>query len=123
MAGDALKLHVSVVWIVVKGLGAGLRLAAIGMAFEAGPVTEGKAQMVGVVEAPHEVPDRIPAGDGLDDQLIGECRPDVALNTLDLPLLSMGTGEGDQLWGIGHKVLEDLLVEMARNTETIILLE
>src|SRR6266540_5414812 len=122
MAGDALKLHVSVVWIVVKGLGAGLRLAAIGMAFEAGPVAEGKAQMVGVLEAPHEVPDRVPAGNGLNDQLVGERRPDVAVNALNLPLIGMGTGEGDQLRGIGHKVLEDLLVEVAGDAEAIILL-
>src|SRR5262249_2351276 len=107
MAGDALNLHISVVRIVVKGLRAGLRLPAIGMAFKAAPVSEGKPQMIWILEAAHEIPHRIPAGDGLDDELVGERRPDVAVDTLDLPLMGMGTSECDQLRGIGHKVLED----------------
>src|SRR5262245_34597756 len=123
MAGDTLKWHVAMVVVIVKGTCARLRLPAIRMTLEAGPVAQGKTQMVGLFEIANEILDGIPPGHGLDDELIGEGRPNVAVDAFDLPLVMVRARECHQAWGVGHEVLEDVLVQMARNAKSIILFE
>jgi hypothetical protein len=123
MAGDAFKGHSAVVWVIVKGTRTRLRLAAIRVTFEAGAVAERKAQMVGLLEVANEILDRVPSGHGFDDKLIGVGRPDVAIDAFDLPLVKMGARKCHHLRGVGHEVLEELLVQMTGDAEAIILFE
>ena len=123
MAGGALKGHIAVVWVIVKGTLTRLRLAAIHVTFKAGAVAERKAQMVGFLEVADEILNRVPSGHGFDDELIGVGRPDVAIDAFDLPFVEMGARQGHQPRGVGHEVLEDLLVQMTGDAEAIILFE
>jgi hypothetical protein len=123
MAHHTLKAQVAVVWIIVKGTGARLRLPTIRVTFQAGAVAQGKAQMVGLFEIADEVLDGIPSSHGFDDEFVGVGRPDVALDAFDLAFMEMGSGHGHQLRGVGHEILENLLMQMAGDTEAIILFE
>jgi hypothetical protein len=123
MTADTLKVHVAVVWLIVKSPRACLRLPAIRVTLEAGAVTQGKTQMIGLFEIAHEVLDGIPSGHGFDDELVGVGRPDVAIDAFDLPLVEMGASERHHPRGIGHEVLEDVLVQMTGDAKAIILFE
>ena len=86
MTADTRKMHVAVVWVIVKSTRARLRLPAIRVTLEAGAVAQGKTQMIGLFEIANEVLDGIPSGHGFDDELVGVGRPDVAIDAFDLPL-------------------------------------
>jgi hypothetical protein len=93
------------------------------MAFETGPIAQGKAQMIGLLEVANEVLDGVPAGHGFDDELVGVGRPDVTIDAFDLPFVEMGAGKRHQPRGFSHKVLEELLMQMTGDAEAIIFLE
>jgi len=120
MTGNALKAHVQVVWFIVKGSRARPRLPAICVTFEAGAVAQRKAQVIGLLEVAEEILDRVPSGHGFNDKLIRVGRPNMAIDAFDLPLVEMSASERHQPRGVGHKVLEDFLVQMTSNTEAII---
>jgi hypothetical protein len=93
MTGDTLKMHVAVVWVIVKRTRARLRLSTIRVTLEAGTVAQGKTQMIGLFEIANEVLDSIPSGHGFDDELVGVGCSDVAIDAFDLPLVEMGASE------------------------------
>jgi hypothetical protein len=93
MTGDTFKMHVAVVWVIVKSTRARLRLSTIRVTLEAGAVAQGKTQMIGLFEIANEVLDGIPSGHGFDDELIGVGCPDVAIDAFDLPLVEMSASQ------------------------------
>jgi hypothetical protein len=123
MTGDTFKMHVAVVWVIVKSTRARLRLSTIRVTLEAGAVAQGKTQMIGLFEIANEVLDGIPSGHGFDDELVGVGGPDVAIDAFDLPLMEMSAGQRHHPRGVGHEVLEDVLVQMTGDAKSIILFE
>ena len=89
MTGDTLKMHVAVVWVIVKSTRARLRLPTISVTLEAGAVAQGETEMIGLFEIANEVLDGIPSGHGFDDELVGVGCSDVAIDAFDLPLMEM----------------------------------
>jgi hypothetical protein len=79
--------------------------------------------MVWLFEITNEVLDSIPSSHGFDDELVGVGRPDVAIDAFDLTFVEMGASESHHPRGIGHKVLEEILVQMAGDAEAVILFE
>ena len=93
MTGDTLKMHVAVVWVIVKSTRARLRLPTISVTLEAGAVAQRETEMIGLFEVANEVLDGIPSSQGFDDELVGVGCPDVAIDALDFPLVEMGASE------------------------------
>ena len=123
MTGDTLKMHVAVVWIIVKSTRARLRLPAIRVTLEAGAVAQGKTQMIGLFEIANEVLDGIPPSHRFDYEFVGVGGSNVAIDTFDLPLVEMSASEHHHPRGVGHEVLEDVLVQMTGDAKSIILFE
>ena len=79
--------------------------------------------MIWLLEVANEILHRVPSGHGFDDEFVSVGCPNVAINAFDLPLVEMGAGERHQPRGVGHKVLEDFLVQVTGDAEVIILFD
>jgi hypothetical protein len=117
--------HFAVVWGVVKGRFLVGVLAAVGVALQAGAITEGIAQMGGLLKGTHRIGHCVTRRQGLDNEFIGNRRANVAVDTLDVfvAVEVMCRCQGKALPLHRMKLAEFLLVQMAGGTEGVVLLQ